>query len=136
MRCSMSCRSWMNLITGSANSADGEDRMVTSERSGGSKDARREMFYRDALSEGEQVDLEKAAEVENLAEEIAVLRVRLKTALSERPKDYALLVRGIGMLTRAVATQYRLSPRASQDLADSLGDLLARFGDLVAPADR
>jgi len=94
------------------------------------------MFYRDALSEGEQVDLEKAAEVENLAEEIAVLRVRLKTALSERPKDYALLVRGIGMLTRAVATQYRLSPRASQDLADSLGDLLARFGDLVAPADR
>jgi len=40
------------------------------------------------------------------------------------------------MLTRAVATQYRLSPRASKDLADSLGDLLGRFGDLVAPSEQ
>ncbi len=125
----------MSIRTGFAGRESGGVRMVTSERSGGSKGARREMFYRDALSEGEQVDLEKAAEVENLDEEIAVLRVRLKTALRERPKDYALLVRGIGMLTRAVATQYRLTPRASQVLADSLGDLLTRFGDLVAPAD-
>ena len=65
-----------------------------------------------------------------------MLRVRLKTALKERPEDYALLVRGIGMLTREVATQYRLSPRASKDLADSLGDLLGRFGDLVAPSEQ
>ena len=60
--------------------------MVTSEHSGGPKQARREMFYRDGLSQAEQVDLEKAAEVENLGEEIALLRVRLKTALSERPR--------------------------------------------------
>jgi len=90
---------------------------------------RKKMFYHDSLSKAERGDLERAAEVENLDEEIAVLRVRLKTALKERPEDYALLVRGIGMLTLAVATQYRLSPRASKDLADSLGDL-------VAPADR
>ena len=94
------------------------------------------MFYHDGLSKAERVDLERAAEVENLDEEIAVLRVRLKTALKERPEDYALLVGGIGMLTRAVATQYRLSPRASKDLADSLGDLLGRFGDLVAPSEQ
>ena len=126
----------MVMLTEFADSARGAGRMVTSERSGGSKGARREMFYFDALTEGERVDLGKAAEVENLDEEIAVLRVRLKTALRKHPEDYALLVRGIGLLVRAVATQYRLSPRASKDLADSLGDLLARFGDLVAPADR
>ena len=126
----------MSIRTGFADSEGGEVRMVTSEHSGGPKQARREMFYRDGLSQAEQVDLEKAAEVENLGEEIAVLRVRLKTALKERPEDYALLVRGIGILTRAVATQYRLSPRASKDLAENLGEILGRFGDLIAPGDR
>jgi len=93
-------------------------------------------FYASSLTEAERVELEKAAEVENLDEEIAVLRVRLKTALSEHPQDYALLVRGIGMLTRAVAAQYRLSPRASRDLSDNLAAVLNRFGDLIVPADR
>jgi len=94
------------------------------------------MFYHDGLSKAERVDLERAAEVENLDEEIAVLRVRLKTALKERPEDYALLVRGIGMLTRAVATQYRLSPRASKDLATAWATCSRRRNsrlDLGAP---
>ena len=105
-------------------------------RQKGTRRVSQKMFYHDGLSKAERVDLERAAEVENLDKEIAVLRVRLKTALKERPEDYALLVRGIGMLTRTVATQYRLSPRASKDLTDSLGDLLGRFGDLVAPSEQ
>jgi hypothetical protein len=40
------------------------------------------------------------------------------------------------MLTRAVAMQYRLSPRASKDLSDNLAAVLNRFGDLIVPADR
>jgi hypothetical protein len=101
----------------------------------GRRDSMR-FFYGSSLTEAERVDLEEAAELENLDDEIAVLRVRLKTALNERPEDYALLVRGIGMLTKAVATQYRLSPRASKDLADNLAAVLNRFGDLIVPADR
>ena len=93
-------------------------------------------FYGSSLTEAERVELEKAAEVENLDEEIAVLRVRLKTALSEHPQDYALLVRGIGMLTRAVAAQYRLSPRASKDLADRFASVLNSVGDQLFPPDR
>ena len=90
-------------------------------------------FYGSSLTESERGDLLKAAEVENLEEEIAVLRVRLKTALKDHPEDYALLVRGVGILTRAVAAQYRLSPRASKDLSDNLASVLNRFGDLVLP---
>ena len=44
-------------------------------------------------------ELKDAAKVQNLGDEIAVLRVRLKTALDERPEDYALLARGVEMLT-------------------------------------
>jgi hypothetical protein len=93
-------------------------------------------FYGSSLTEAERVDLRKAGELKNLEEEIAVLRVRLKTALKDHPEDYALLVRGIGMLVRAVAAQYRLSPRSSKDLSESLAAVLTRFGDIIMPADR
>jgi hypothetical protein len=93
-------------------------------------------FYAGSLSEAEQVALAEAAEVENLGDEIAVLRVRLKTALDEYPEDYTLLVRGIGILTRAVATQYRLSPRASKDLAERFAAVLNSVGDQILPPDR
>jgi hypothetical protein len=93
-------------------------------------------FYASSLTETERLELPHAAELEGLNEEIAVLRVRLKTALDEHPEDYALLVRGIGMLTRAVAAQYRLSPRSSKDLSENLARVLNRFGDLIVPADR
>lgn len=93
-------------------------------------------FYTDSLSEAEKVALADAAEVENLGDEIAVLRVRLKTALKERPEDYALLVRGIGLLVRAVSAQYRLSPRASKDLADRFASVLNSVGDQLFPEGR
>ena len=93
-------------------------------------------FYHDSLSETEQIQLKDAAKVQNLGDEIAVLRVRLKTALDERPEDYALLARGVEMLTRAVATQYRLSPKARDDLADSLAAVFNSFGDHILPPDR
>jgi hypothetical protein len=93
-------------------------------------------FYADGLTEAEQVALAEAAEVENLGDEIAVLRVRLKTALKDHPEDYALLVRGVGMLTKAVATQYRLSPRASKDLADRFAAVLNSVGDQLFPDGR
>jgi hypothetical protein len=98
--------------------------------------SKRSFYHDDCLTEAERVELPKAGQVEGLDEEIAVLRVRLKTALKEHPEDYALLVRGIGLLVKAVAAQYRLSPRASKDLADNLGVILNRFGDLILPADR
>jgi hypothetical protein len=93
-------------------------------------------FYADSLSEAEQVALNEAAEVEDLDHEIAVLRVRLKKALDEHPEDYALMVRGIGMLTKAVATQYRLSPRASKDLAERFAAVLNSVGDQLFPEGR
>src|SRR5437867_3160965 len=48
----------------------------------------------------------------------------------------ALLARGVEMLTRAVATQYRLSPKARDDLADSLAAVFNSFGDHILPPDR
>lgn len=93
-------------------------------------------FYAAALSEAEREALKAARKLEGLEHEIAVLRVRLLTAIKERPEDFPLLVAGVGMLVRAVATQYRLSPRASKDLADRMAAALNSLGDQLLPADR
>lgn len=93
-------------------------------------------FYSDALTEAELLDLADALQMEGVDEEIAVLRVRLKTAVHEHPEDLKLLLQGVNMLVRAVATQYRLSPKARKDLADKLGDLLNSLGDQLLPAGR
>ena len=41
----------------------------------------------------------------------------------------------IALLVRAVATQYRLSPRARKDLADRMAAVLNSVGDQILPAD-
>ena len=88
----------------------------------------RKEFYREALSEAERMRLPNARKVEGLDEEIALLRVRLFRAAQERPESLDLLVHGISMLVRAVATRYRLSPQAQQDLAGSIEGVINGIG--------
>lgn len=94
------------------------------------------VFYADSLSESERELLSVARKMEGMAEEIAVLRVKLNTALKDNEKDFELMVAGVGMLVRAVATQYRLSPKARKELADQMTAVLNSLGDQLLPADR
>lgn len=93
-------------------------------------------FYDHSLSEAERERLPAAREMEGLDEEIAVLRVRLMTAMNEHPQDFRLLSQGVEMLVKAVAAQYRLSPKARRDLADHITNVLNSLGDQLLPADR
>ena len=92
-------------------------------------------FYDSALTDAERMQLAEARKVEGLAEEIAVLRVRLLTALKERPQDFDLLREGVALIVRAVATQYRLSPKARKDLADRMAAVLQSIGDQILPLE-
>jgi hypothetical protein len=94
------------------------------------------VFYAGSLSESERELLPVARKMEGLQEEIAVLRVKLNTALKDNEKDFELMMAGVGMLVRAVATQYRLSPKARKDLADRMTLVLNSLGDQLLPADR
>ena len=87
-------------------------------------------FYADALSAAERADFAAALAVEGVDEEIALLRLRLRTALEERPEDLQLMFRGVDLLTRMVAARYRLSKRAERDLASSLANVVRGLGDL------
>jgi hypothetical protein len=92
-------------------------------------------FYRQALDRAESTDLKRAQEIEGLDDEIAVMRVRLKRAVEERPEDLQLLVKGLDILMRAVGTRYRLSPKSRKDLADNLAATLNSLGDQLLPPE-
>ena len=71
-------------------------------------------FYEKALTQAERREFPVALEVEGVDQEIAVLRLRLRTALKHRPEDLQLMLRGVVMLVQALAAKYRL-PKADQD---------------------
>jgi hypothetical protein len=90
-----------------------------------------EGFYQESLTEAEK--WEWAREMEGLDEEVALLRVRLKEALEERPGDMQLIAKGIDLLVKAVAAKYRLSPKAQRDLSDSIAGVVQGIGTALYP---
>ena len=90
-------------------------------------------FYEEALTEAERLDLAEARQMEGLDEEIAVMRVRLKRALEERPEDVQLIAKGLDLLVKAVAAKYRLSPKARKDLSDSIAGVVEGIGAVLYP---
>jgi hypothetical protein len=81
-------------------------------------------FYGSALEAAERTMLKYAGDIEGLDEEIAVLRVKLRDSLGDRPEDFKLMLRGMTLLAKLVSARYRLSKRAEQDIASSAANLL------------
>ena len=87
-------------------------------------------FYSRALTRAERAALPVALAIEGLDEEIAVLRLRLRRAIEERPDDLPLMFKGIDLMAKVVATRYRLSKKAERDLAASLANVVRSVGDI------
>jgi hypothetical protein len=75
-------------------------------------------FYEQALSQAERAAFSEALEVDGFDEEIAALRLRLRSVIEAEPKDLALMLRGMDVLRRLVASKYGLS-RKDQKALDS-----------------
>ena len=94
---------------------------------------RPEEFYEEALSKAEHVRLSRARQIQGLDEEIALLRLRLSRLTEEQPENLELLIKGIGMLVRAVSAKYKLSHKAEEDLYQSLLGVLQGIGSVLLP---
>jgi hypothetical protein len=88
----------------------------------GARTSGKRRFYAQALSEAEQADLGTALEVEGVDEEIATLRLRLRTALKANSEDLPLLLRGMDVLRRMVATKYGLSRKEKEALESAFAE--------------
>jgi hypothetical protein len=91
-------------------------------------------FYARALSEAERADLPVALEVEGMEEELAVLRLRLRSAIEAHPEDLPLMFRGIELIARAVAARYRLPKGAQGDLTQHLVAALDKVEEMLPGA--
>jgi hypothetical protein len=92
-----------------------------------------ESFYRSALSAAERKHLPQARDVQGLDEEIAVLRLRLRSVLKEHPDNMKLMLKGVELLTRAISARYRLSKDAKADLSAKIKGVLSEIGGRVYP---
>ena len=54
--------------------------------------------------------------LEGIDGEIALLRIRLRRLAGEKPDEFALLLRGIGMLAKALSFKYKLSSGSTEEL--------------------
>jgi hypothetical protein len=86
-------------------------------------------FYAEALDAADRRHLVEAASVRGIDQEIAVLRLRLRRLLSEHPEDFALAVRSIELLVRAVGAAGKLTTDDSNEVLDRI---YAELGGIVA----
>ena len=92
------------------------------------KERSKDGFYARALSQAERVLLPEAKDVEGLDEEIALLRVKLTTALREHPDNLPLMLRGVELLVKTVSAEYRLSKKSQDNLAAAIDGVLKEIG--------
>ena len=74
-------------------------------------------FYEGALSDAEKASAQIAREVEGIDEEVALLRLRLRTLIKDKPQDFPLMLRGLDALRRLVEVRFRLGEDQSEALA-------------------
>ncbi|HLF72333.1 MAG TPA: hypothetical protein VI759_09305 [Dehalococcoidia bacterium] len=74
-------------------------------------------FYEEALTSAEAADLGEALAVDGVDQEIALLRLRLRTVVEAQPDQLELMLKGIDRLVKLVGTRYRLSKQAQHELA-------------------
>jgi hypothetical protein len=90
-------------------------------------------FYRSALSQAERLALSEAAEMRGLDDEIAVLRVKLRSALEENPQDVKLMFKGVELLVKALAARFRLSQGEEDELSERVEAVLRDLGAPLYP---
>ena len=95
--------------------------------------SRGDNLYARALSEAETEFLKRAQDMEGLDHEIAILRTKIHSALQDHPDDMALLMKGIGALTRTLGARHRLADKAEKDLFDNLVGTLRGLGEQLFP---
>ena len=96
-------------------------------------------FYGSALDAASRTTLKYATNVEGLDKEIALLRLKLREALDDKPESFQLMIRGMELLAKLLSARYRLSKKAEKDIASSAANLLRglaiQFFPEAAPDD-
>jgi len=90
----------------------------------GNQNARKHGFYSKVLDEAERLDFERATGVEGIDDEIALLRVKIKSLLERDPENIKLIMQATNTLARLVRTRYNISKEDKKGLKEAIGNVL------------
>lgn len=88
------------------------------------QNARKHGFYSKLLDEAEQLDFELAAGVEGIDDEIALLRVKIKSILENDPENIRLIMDATNTLARLIRTRYNITKDEKKGLKEAIGNVL------------
>ena len=90
----------------------------------GNQNARKHGFYAKVLDEAEQLDFELASGVEGIDDEIALLRVKIKSVLEKDPENIKLIMQATNTLAGLVKTRYKITNEQRKGLREAIGNVL------------
>jgi len=90
----------------------------------GNQNARKHGFYSKVLDEAERLDLELAQGVEGIDDEIALLRVKIKSILENDPENIKLIMQATDTLAKLVRTRYKITKEQKKGLKEAIGNVL------------
>ena len=90
----------------------------------GNQNARKHGFYSRVLDEEERLDFEQATRADGLDEEIALLRVKLKSVLRHDPENMKLITQATDALVRLIKAKYNIGKGDRKGLKDAIENVL------------
>jgi len=97
----------------------------------GNRNAARHGFYSKIFDEAERFDFTFAAGIEGIDEEIALLRMEIKKAISGGDeRNLILLVKAAGALEKLVRTRYQITAAQRHGLKEAIGNVIK---DVLVP---
>jgi len=90
----------------------------------GNQNAGKHSFYSKVLDEAEKLDFELASGVEGIDDEIALLRVKIKSLLENDPENIRLIMQVTNALERLVRTRYNITKEQRKGLKEAIGNVL------------
>ncbi len=90
----------------------------------GNQNARKHGFYAKVLDEAEQLDFELATNLEGIDDEIALLRVKIKSILENDPENIRLIMQATNTLARLVRIRFNVSKEDKKGLKEAIGNVL------------
>ena len=90
----------------------------------GNQNARKHGFYSKVLDEAERLDFELATGVEGIDDEIALLRVKIKSLLEHDPENIRLIMQATNTLAGLVKARYNITKENKKGLKEAIGNVL------------
>ena len=90
----------------------------------GNQNARKHGFYSKVLDEAERLDFELATGVDGIDDEIALLRVKIKSVLAHDQDNIKLIMQATNALARLVRVKYNISKKDKKGLKEAISNVL------------